>query len=47
MERSEKLLNLLSVRKAIRNIVEKETGQDIDEERLNDLMKDLAKSYLK
>ena len=47
MSRIEKLENLLAVKMAVRNIVEKEGQESVSEERLDEFMKSIGNSYLK
>lgn len=46
MSRIEKLENLLAIKEAVREMVEKD-GRKVNEERLNGLMKSVGDSYMK
>lgn len=47
MERIDKLMNLYELKEAIRNLVEKETGNAVNSERIDKFMGDIGKMYLK
>lgn len=47
MDRINKLMNLYELKEAIRNLVEKETGNTVSSERINKFMGDIGKVYLK
>jgi hypothetical protein len=47
MERIDKLMNLYELKEAIRNLVEKETGNAVSTDRIDKFMGDIGKMYLK
>lgn len=47
MERINKLMNLYELKEAIRNLVEKETGNAVSADRIDKFIGDIGKVYLK